>query len=60
MAACMIAITVVTALYDEQLAKGLVDSGAFSQLPADTTNSAASYGTLVLLCLFIAIFALSW
>lgn len=60
MAACMIAITVVSALYDEQLKQGIMMKGTFDQVTTSINNGSASYAILALLCLFIAMFAASW
>lgn len=60
MAASMIAIAVVSALFDRQLANGISIYGTTDGLPATPSNGPASYVILTLLCLFIAIFALSW
>lgn len=60
MSACMIAITVVSALYDEQLKQGVMMKVAFDQVATSINDESASYAILALLCLFIAIFAASW
>lgn len=60
MASCMIAITVVSALYDEQLKLGIMMKAATGQVTTGINNESASYAILALLCLFIAMFAASW
>jgi hypothetical protein len=60
MSACMVAIAVVSALFDQKLANGISIYGTTEGVPTKVSNGSASYVILALLCLFIAIFALSW
>ncbi|KAI9280792.1 general substrate transporter [Sporodiniella umbellata] len=56
MALCMITITIVSALFDQDL----ITTRTEIQYQSNVTNPQASYSITVLLCIFIAIFALSW
>lgn len=59
MCICMVVITIVSAVYDEQLSAS--DAyGSLDQVNSIISNHTASYAILVLLCVFIAFFALSW
>ncbi|KAG1048567.1 hypothetical protein G6F43_009052 [Rhizopus delemar] len=58
MAICMITITVVSAVFDQDLIKPI--SHYNINLESAIRDIRASYSIIVLLCIFIALFALSW
>ncbi|EIE86965.1 hypothetical protein RO3G_11676 [Rhizopus delemar RA 99-880] len=58
MAICMITITVVSAVFDQDLIKPM--SHYNINLESAIRDIRASYSIIVLLCIFIALFALSW
>ncbi|KAI8991127.1 major facilitator superfamily domain-containing protein, partial [Mycotypha africana] len=60
MGLCMIVITIVSAIYNQQLVSRLDDDSDGMNVISVMSNTAASYVLLILLCVFIAIFALSW
>lgn len=57
MCICMIVITIISAVYDQKLTEAY---GDIDQVSSVISNHTASYAVLVLLCVFIAFFALSW
>lgn len=60
MAVCMLCITIVSAIYNQQLVNKAPEYGTVNQTTSTVTDTAASYAILALLCVFIAFFALSW
>lgn len=60
MAVCMLCITIVCAIYNQQLVDKVVTSVVVKQTTSTVNDTAASYAILALLCIFIAFFALSW
>ncbi|KAI8644253.1 hypothetical protein BD408DRAFT_474979 [Parasitella parasitica] len=60
MAVCMLCITIVSAIYNQQLISKVPVYGSWNQTTSVVTDTAASYAILALLCVFIAFFALSW
>lgn len=60
MAVCMICITIVSAIYNQQLISKVPVYGVTNATASTVEDTAASYGILALLCVFIAFFALSW
>lgn len=60
MGACMLCITIVSAIYNQRLVDNLPIYGSTYQTTSTITNTQASYAILALLCLFLAFFALSW
>lgn len=61
MAICMVAITIVSAIYDQKLKGGLgIYSTPLGEVTDSIANPKATYAIIVLLCIFIAVFAMSW
>ncbi|CEP17318.1 hypothetical protein [Parasitella parasitica] len=60
MAVCMLCITIVSAIYNQQLIDQVPIYGSVNQTTSTVADTAASYAILALLCVFIAFFALSW
>ena len=60
MCVCMICISIVSAIYNQQLIDKVPVYGIANSTTSTVTDSAASYAILTLLCVFIAFFALSW
>ncbi|KAG1136439.1 hypothetical protein G6F37_010625 [Rhizopus arrhizus] len=58
MAVCMIFLSVVSAIFDQNLIQTRLSDSI--ELDASAQNPKATYAIIVLLCLFIIIFALSW
>lgn len=58
MSACMISITIVSAIFNKELLEKVAVYGGVGAVGYVTPK--ASYAILVLLCVFIAFFALSW
>ncbi|CAO3695292.1 unnamed protein product [Rhizopus stolonifer] len=58
MCLCMIAIAVVSAVYDQDLIRPTSDNNI--DLISNIKNPRATYSVIALLCVFIACFALSW
>jgi hypothetical protein len=56
----MIAITIVTAIYNQHFVNGADVYGSSSDVMTTISSVGASYAILALLCVFIAFFALSW
>lgn len=59
MSVCMLVITIISAIYNDQLVESIQVYGTVEQ-PGAVANPGASYSILVMLCVFIAFFALSW
>jgi hypothetical protein len=61
MAICMVAITIVSARFEQRLMDGLgVYSTPLGEITNSIDNPRATYAIIVLLCIFIAVFAMSW
>lgn len=60
MSVCMICISIVSAIYNQQLIHKVPVYGVANSTTSTVTDTAASYAILALLCVFIAFFALSW
>ncbi|CAO3654991.1 unnamed protein product [Mucor fragilis] len=60
MSVCMICITIVSAIYNQQLINKVPVYGLANSTTSTVADTAASYAILTLLCVFIAFFALSW
>ncbi|GAN02543.1 sugar transporter [Mucor ambiguus] len=59
MSVCMICITIVSAVYNQQLVDKVHVYGVTNST-STVSDTAVSYAILALLCVFIAFFALSW
>lgn len=60
MSVCMIAIAIVSAVFNQQLINGVAIYGSQDKMTNTAYTPVVSYVILVLLCIFIAFFALSW
>lgn len=62
MAVCMIMIATLLGVYSDQMVQqpGHFYPGAFVNVKVYISNGSATFCVLVLLCLFVACFALSW
>ncbi|KAI8095690.1 hypothetical protein BDF21DRAFT_406489 [Thamnidium elegans] len=60
MAVCMIAIAIISAIFNQQLINGVAIYGSEEKMTNTVYTPVVSYVILVFLCIFIAFFALSW
>lgn len=60
MGSCMVAITIVSAIFNQQLINNVPGYGSEDRITEDQFTIESSYVVLALICVFIACFAFSW